>query len=59
MTFLEICEEEYKKGREDGIEVERKNTERERDRADAAEQQNSALKKEINELKRLLAEKEQ
>ena len=61
MTFLEICEEEYKKGRED----ERANTERERDRADAekqradtAEQQNSALKKEISELKRLLAEKE-
>ena len=69
MTFLEICEEEYKRGRED----ERANTKRESDRADEAEQQadkekqradtaeqeNSALKKEISELKRLLAAKEQ
>lgn len=58
MTFLEQLEREReegrKEGRKEGREEERVNTERERVRADVAENRVSALEEEIHELKKQL-----
>jgi flagellar biosynthesis/type III secretory pathway protein FliH len=59
MTFLEQLEKERKEGREEGREEgraeERVNTEREKARADAAENRTKELEEEIIEMKKQLA----
>ena len=55
MTFLEQLEKERKEGREEGRAEERVNTEREKARADAAENRTKELEEEIIEMKKQLA----